>query len=226
LDLVVLSHPHPDHYGGLFAVLRQIEVGELWDTGQAEAEDPSGQAAALLSLARARGVRVRGPRALCNAPQKLADVRLTVLAPCPGFDPGYDPNDNSLVLRLDHGKRRFLFAGDAEAHEEAELVRRHGRALAADVLKVGHHGSRTSSTPPWLDRVQPWLAVISAGRGNPFGHPHPQALSHLSRQAAHVLTTAQRGGVRVFSDGDALIVDAWDRSLALASHAASAREAK
>ena len=217
VDLVVLSHPHPDHYGGLSAVLDALPVTELWDSGQAEAEDERGPAARLLARARGGGTRIRSPAALCGAPRRLGSLRLSVLAPCPIFDPGYDPNDNSIVVLAEHGSRRFLFLGDAETHQEAALARKWGaRRLRADVLKVAHHGSRTSSTDALLSQVNPWLAVISAGRANRFGHPHRAALSRLERHAAEVLRIDEHGGIRLVSDGQTLKVDAWDAGLSLA----------
>jgi competence protein ComEC len=216
LDLVVLSHPHPDHYGGLEAVLAELPVAELWDTGQAEAEGV-GPAAQLLGRVRAAGGKVLAPAALCDRVRALGRVAIEVLAPCPRFDEGYGPNDNSFVLRLRHGRRSFLFTGDIEQAGEQALLARHGAALRSDVLKVAHHGSRSSSTEPLLRAVAPWLAVVSAGRGNRFGHPHADVLARLARGARHTLRTDLVGGVEVLSDGETLRVRAWDRTVALKS---------
>jgi competence protein ComEC len=215
LDLVVLSHPHPDHYGGLTAVLASLPITELWDTGQAEAEGAS-QAAQLLAQVRARGGTVRGPAQLCGRTRRLGRTALEVLAPCPRFDEGHGPNDNSFVLRLSHGRRSFLFTGDVEQLAEAALLARHGPALRSDVLKVAHHGSRTSSAEALLRAISPWLAVVSAGRGNRFGHPHAEVVARLGRLARHTLRTDVVGGVEVLSDGDTLRVRAWDRGVKLA----------
>ncbi len=214
LDVVMLSHPHPDHYGGLAALLENVRVRELWDTGQACAEDGAGEACKLLETARKRGTRVLGPRELCGHPRALGPLVLRVLAPCPGFDEGFGANDNSFVMRVEHGKRRLLFTGDVEHDAEADLVA-HGVDLQADVLKIGHHGSKTSTTLPFLQRVAPWLAVISAGRGNRFGHPHPDVTARLEQQVPEVLRVDEVGGVRVLSDGKALTVDAYDPRVAL-----------
>jgi len=212
LDWVVLTHPHPDHYGGLGALLDAISIGELWDNGQGPAEAdlnaPSAEAAGLIARARAAGARVRGPAQLCGRPVRAGGARIEVLAPCPRHDPAYDANDNSLVLRVDYGRRSFLFAGDAEAHGEGELVAS-GARLRADVLKVGHHGSRTSSTEGFLRAVAPRLAVISAGATNRFGHPHAEVLARLRDRGARTLTLGQQGGTVVRSDGRALTVETW-----------------
>jgi len=221
LDLVVLSHPHPDHYGGLFAVLDALKVDELWDTGQAEAENEDGAGAAtrLLALARARGVKLVRPAERCGRPVPLGSARLQVLSPCPSFDEALDANDNSWVIKLRHGRRSFLLVGDAEHSTEESLLARVRSELASDVLKVGHHGSRTSSTAAFLAAVSPWLSVVSAGRGNRFGHPHEEVVQRLTQAPRQLLRTDLVGGVRVTSDGESLRVDAWDPSVQLSSPA-------
>jgi competence protein ComEC len=207
LDWVVLSHPHPDHYGGLAAVLAAVSVGELWDTGQAEAEavDGASPVLQLLATARAHGTLVRAPRELCGREHTLGSARVRVLAPCPAFDLGRGPNDNSFVLRVAHGAQGFLFTGDIEHEAEAELTRVPA-ALRSDVFKVPHHGSRTSSSEALLRAVSPSIAIVSAGRANRFGHPHPEVATRLSQHATQVLRTDQVGGIQIVSNGTHLTV--------------------
>lgn len=195
VDVVVLSHPHPDHFLGLVSALPKLDVGELWDTGQGEEEGAGPAYRALLDGLRARGIPVLRPADLCGKPRAYGDATIEVLAPCPQFRPLRNPNDNSLVVRVARAAHAALFVGDAEHEEEAELVARYGDALRADVLKVGHHGSRTSTTDAFLDAVRPRTVVISTGLRNRFGHPHPKTLGTLARHGIAPLRTDERGGV-------------------------------
>jgi competence protein ComEC len=200
-DVVVLSHPHPDHFGGLAAVLRDQPPRELWDTGQGEHEGYGGGYAALLDAARRQGVVVRNPSELCG-PRRVGDAFVEVLAPCPGPTSDRGPNDNSFVFRVRFGARSILFTGDAERELEEELLSRIGvDGLRSDVLKVAHHGSRTSSTPAFLEAVTPSIAIVSAGVRNRFGHPHPKTLAALGARGIAVRRTDLLGTLREETDG-------------------------
>lgn len=204
LSVVVLSHPHPDHFGGLRAVVERVGVGEFWDTGQGEAEGAGPEYAALIRTLRDRAVPIRRPDELCGRPRRFGAVRIDVLAPCPRFTPRRDANDNSLVLRVSYGARSFLLTGDAERHEEHELALRYRGALRADVLKVGHHGSRTSTTPAFLDRVRPSFATISCGVRNGYGHPHAESVANLSAAGVGWLRTDRMGSLTFVTGGEQL----------------------
>lgn len=208
LDVVVLSHPHPDHFGGLPSALDGVEVGELWDTGQGEAEGAGPVYAGLLASLRRRGVPIRRPASLCGAPQVISGATIEVLAPCPDAHPDRGANDNSFVLRVSYGARSALLVGDAEHEAEAALVERHGAALRADLLKVGHHGSRTSTGAAFLAAVSPSIAAVSCGVRNRFGHPSPEVLSRLSARGVAIART-DRGGALIWeTDGEHV---SWSR---------------
>ncbi|MEI9941611.1 MAG: DNA internalization-related competence protein ComEC/Rec2 [Pseudomonadota bacterium] len=204
VDVVVLSHPHPDHFTGLASALEQLDIGEFWDTGQGEAEGAGPVYAGILRALRARGVPIRHPEELCGKPRSFAGAQVTVLAPCPSFTPHRGANDNSIVISVAYGQRHFLFTGDAEREEEAELVRNHAADLRADYLKVGHHGSRTSTSDAFLSLVAPALATLSCGVRNRFGHPHAPTVERLAAHDVRALRLDRSGSVEVTSDGHSL----------------------
>lgn len=212
IDIVVLTHPHPDHFGGLHAVAEKVEIGELWYGGEPpgaaseHAPHGSGSLAALLHRLRRSGVKLRPARELCAAREEQSGYRLRVLAPCPDVAPEQSANDNSLVLRIELGQRAALLTGDAERWAEAQLIGRHPDGLAADFLKVGHHGSRTSSSPELIARVRPSVATISCGVRNRFGHPHAETLHTLEQFGVQALRLDRTGAVEWQTDGGAAYV--------------------
>jgi competence protein ComEC len=204
VDIVVLSHPHPDHFTGLASALEQLEVGEFWDSGQGEAEGAGPLYAELLRSLRTRGVPIVHPEELCGKPRSFGAAQVSLLGPCPSFTPQRGANDNSLVISVAYGQRRFLFTGDAEHEEEAELIQAHAAELRADYLKVGHHGSRTSTSDAFLSLVAPALATLSCGVRNRFGHPHLPTIERLAAHAVRTLRLDRSGSVEVTSDGHSL----------------------
>lgn len=202
IDVAVLSHPHPDHYLGLASALPELEVGELWDTGQGEAEGAGPEYHALLANLREREVPILRPDALCGRPHRFGGAQVEVLAPCPEPTPFINANDNSFVLRITFGRHAALLTGDSEHDTEARLVRTLGPTLRADLLKVGHHGSRTSSTPAFLAAVGPLDAIVSCGIRNRFGHPHGEAMASLEAAGARILRTDRLGSIVWETDGE------------------------
>jgi competence protein ComEC len=201
IDLLVLTHPHPDHYGGLAALAAHVSIGEFWYGGSTPAAGAPGELAALIERLRQHAGRVRLARELCEHGVREPDYAIDVLAPCPDLAPDRSANDNSLVVRIRTGARAALFVGDAEAWAEARLREHYGSELHADFLKVGHHGSRSSSSPAFISSVRPELASISCGTGNRFGHPHPETLTTLARAGVQVLRLDQAGSVEWQTDG-------------------------
>ncbi len=195
LDVVALSHPHPDHLNGLVRILQRFQVGAFWSSGD-DGRNPEYRR--LVELARARGI----PRPEV-APRALGGARLEPLGPFLdgriGAPPGLTVNDASLVVRVAFGNRSVLFPGDLEADGEGELCGRRalGQVVASDVLKVPHHGSRTSSSDELLDAIQPGLAVISLGWRNQFHFPAAEVLARYAARGARTLRTDRDGAVTV-----------------------------
>jgi competence protein ComEC len=203
LAAVAISHPDPDHAGALATVLRRFRVAEVWDGILAGDEARAGDEDARRLLA-CSGARHR----VLGTPMRLILGEATFTALHPDADPLPGTNENSLVLRLDWRAFSLLLTGDLGAPGEARLLAR-GEPLQATVLKVGHHGSRFSSTTPFLEAVRPAAAVISVGARNPFGHPTPQALDRLAGVGARVYRTDRDGAVLLETDGRSLWITRW-----------------
>ena len=193
LDIVALTHAHSDHMGGMPAILRNFRPRELW-----VAVDPnSAPYRALLDEAAVLNIRVRHLRTGDRIPWEGVDI--SVLAPTPAYaNPGAPVNNDSLVLRMQYGQASALLEGDAEAPSEDAMVAAArtgaGPQLGPDtLLKVGHHGSRTSTTPAFLALAAPEDAVVSVGAQNTFGHPRPEIIARLAAAHARVYRTDQFG---------------------------------
>jgi competence protein ComEC len=199
---LILSHPHADHIGGAATLLRRLRVGAVLDGGFVAG---SGVYAAVLTSARSRAVPWREVRA---GDSLLVDgVVLRVLAPDARTVRAADgANEASVVILADYRGARVLLTGDAEAETEGWLRERYGASLAAHVLKVGHHGSATSSGARFLDAVRPRVALVSVGAGNRYGHPSPAVLRELAARGAQVLRTDHDGTIVVTVDRGTLRV--------------------
>jgi competence protein ComEC len=202
IDILAATHAHQDHTGGLRALMENFHPSEFW-TGANPPPD-------LVAQARAQGTRVIEQRAA--APQPFGGATIQVLAPLPDYIPMSVGNNDSLVLRVAHGRHAFLLMGDLERAEEQNLLAQ-AAPLRADVLKVGHHGSRTSTSEEFLNAVQPSIALISAGPDNSFGHPHATVLERLAARNTTVLRTDHWGLASVSSDGKVIkyTIYAWNR---------------
>ena len=204
LALLVLTHPHADHIGGAASVLRALRPAEVRDAAFVEASEGY---RALLEDARTVGARWARVR-----PGERIDVdglELEFLAPDSAWTAGLrDPNEASTVVRARYGAVRVLLTGDAEAGEESWLLGHASERLSAEVLKVGHHGSSTSTTPAFLQAVAPRVALVSVGTANTYGHPSPAVMQRLLDNGVTVLRTDQLGPVMLRTDGTALEIEA------------------
>ena len=210
LHAFVLSHPHSDHVGGGASVISTLHPVEYWDGAYVAGSEPY---RASLDAAIARHVawhRVHPGDSLV-----LDDVRIRFLAPDSAWTTSLaDANEASAVALVEYGRVRFLMTGDAESGEEDWMLAR-GADLHADVLKVGHHGSSTSTSPSFLAAVRPRVALISVGAANTYGHPSKSVVHALVSSGAQVLRTDHLGTIVVRTDGRVLSIEAggerWDR---------------
>jgi competence protein ComEC len=194
----VLSHAHDDHVGGAESIVRALHPNLWWEPAFVTSSRAYRQALAAVQQQHVDWHRVR------PGDQWLLDgVTIRVLAPDSAWTSAQEnANETSVVLRISYGNVAFLLTGDAEEQEEEWLLTHVDHALlAADVLKAGHHGSRTSSTEPFLDVVAPRVAIASVGAGNRYGHPSPETLRHLAQRGVPLLRTDLDHTVVVRTDG-------------------------
>lgn len=192
LDYAVLTHPDADHIGGADVVLYKFDCDTILM--------PDAQTDTRTYDDVIQAMNAKGESAVHPAPgdvYEFGDACFTILAPVDDYD---DNNNNSIVLRLDHGDNSFLFTGDAENQAEEDILSTQAD-VDADVLKVGHHGSSTSTSDAFLAAVSPDYAVISCGEDNKYGHPHAETLNRLRENGITVYRTDEQGTIVAESNG-------------------------
>lgn len=201
IDLALLTHPHLDHVGGFPDVLKSYEVGAFVGSGDPDTLAEYEETRRLLGDKKIPfRVARRGQRIILDK-----NIWLEILYPEKIRESG-NIHRNMVVAILHAGEKKFLLMGDAERAEEAFLVEHDGEELKSEVLKAGHHGSKTSSMDFFLERARPEYAVISAGRKNKYGHPHEEALANLQKIGATILRTDLDGRIKIETDGQELRV--------------------
>lgn len=206
LDAVTLTHAHQDHIGGLTAIMNNFRVKRLI-IGR---ESAAPAQAELEKLASQMHVPLEHERK--GQSFDWDGVRVTILWPeiAPEEIAPAAKNNDSLIMRLEYGQRSFLLPGDAEKQVEYTMLSENGAGtLRADVLKVGHHGSKNSTTPEFLAAVDPQIAIISAGAENPYGHPSPELLERLEKSGSRVLRTDRDGAIQILTNGRDLRVSCF-----------------
>ncbi len=203
IDVVALTHAHDDHAGGLPAIIENFHPSELW-TG---ATPTSAAWSAVRDKAQAEKTKIL--RLSSGRSFDFGGAHIDVISPPADYVPGAGPtNDDSLGIRITYRQRSLLLTGDMEKPMERRALL-DGQPLRADVLKVGHHGSNTSSIDPFLDAVSPEFAIISDGFENSFRHPHPKVLERLSAHRAGILRTDLDGLVTVRTDGRRISIETF-----------------
>lgn len=199
IDAVIATHPDKDHIGGLIEVLKNyhsdfvMEPGVSSDTGTYQELKKTITDKKLPRILARRGMSLN-----------LGDgARLNILFPDRDTD-GWETNTSSIVAKLAYGDTSFLLTGDSPLAIEKYLSMIDGRNLKSDVLKAGHHGSRTSTSESFASLVSPEYAVISAGKDNRYGHPHKEVLDILEKTKATILKTYEQGTISFISDGEAV----------------------
>lgn len=197
LDYVIATHSHEDHIGSLDTVIKTFDIGQVVMPKESSNTQTFRDVITAIANKGLKPIEAKAGVKLDMGSEIYAEL----LAPnSSGYD---DTNDYSAVLRLVYGKNSFLFTGDAETQSETEMLRL-GSQLKANVLKVGHHGSRTSSTAAFLKLVAPKYAIISVGKDNSYGHPTGEALARLGSVGATIYRTDESGTIVCGSDGETI----------------------
>ena len=202
IDVVVATHPHADHIGGLVDVIKNVNVGEVLDSGQVHTTQTFEDFLDAVETKQIPLNSVRQGDSIMLDPTVKIDVLNPPANLLDGADNEAEFNDNSVVLKLTYGEFSVLLTGDMEERNEARLVSENTTTLDADVLKAGHHGSRTSSSMPFLNAVTPEVVIISLGAGNTYGHPHREALDRISAAGnEHLFRTDIDGTITLIANG-------------------------
>ena len=197
IDVAVFSHPDMDHIGGFPEIFKRYEIGVALEPGVGSNNGVYTTAEQAIVTEKAGHILARGGMSIELGGGVFADILY------PDRDTtGMETNSASIVMRIRYGKTAFLVSGDLPQAQEDLLTGVYGEQLHADVLKLGHHGSRTSSSQYWLSAIHPATAVISSGKHNRYGHPHKEVLELLQKMNIPYLNTADVGTISFESDGD------------------------
>ncbi len=191
VDYLIATHPHADHIGGMEKVVRAFDIGKIYMTN---AQTNTKTFENLLLAIKEKGKNITRAKA---GVEIFSEENISAHFVAPNADFYDDLNNYSAVMKLTYGQNSFLFTGDAEKLSEDQI--RHN--IKCDVLKVGHHGSSSSTTSNFLKKTEPQYAVISCGSDNSYGHPHDQVMERLEREKIKIYRTDRNGTIEAVSDG-------------------------
>jgi competence protein ComEC len=208
VETLILSHPNSDHLNGLIYIAENFDVKEIWTNNQAT--DTSGYDKLMTAIEK-NSIRLPAFKTLPRL-HAINGVRLEILYPPVDFadknkrEWWRNLNNNSLVIKVSLGSKSFLFPGDIKARAETELIANAGNHLSSTILVAPHHGSKTSSSGVFLDRVNPAAVIISSGWKSRFGFPHQPVLDRYQQRGARIFETARHGAVTITTDGRSITV--------------------
>ncbi|HPG30958.1 MAG TPA: ComEC/Rec2 family competence protein [bacterium] len=197
ISILVLTHPHKDHIEGTLNLMDKIKIEKIYDSGHPATTRTYKE---ILKQIKRRNIGYETPKR-GDEFKWDKDISVKILHPEKGKT--YDNvNNASIVIRMKYKQNSFLFTGDVEAECEKEIAKKFGSSLKADVLKAGHHGSKTSSSQEFLDKIKPNYCVIQVGAGNKFHHPHPSTYKRLKKMIKHIYRTDEDGDIEFTSNGN------------------------
>ena len=202
IDAIVATHHDADHIGGLIDVIKNVDVGQVLDSGQVHTTQTFEDFLDAIEMKQIPLKSVgEGDSINLDATVEIHVLNPSVSLPSGAFNEA-EFNDNSVVLKLTYHEFSVLLTGDVQQTNEERLISENGTALDADVLKAGHHGSRTSSSSPFVNAVTPEVVIISLGAGNTYGHPHQEALDRISAAGTeHLFRTDIDGTITLTTNG-------------------------
>ncbi len=194
IDYVMATHPHSDHIGGMTQIINEFDIGEFYAP---KVNHTTKTFENMIKALQSKGIKLIAPTP--GDTLNVGNATLQFLAP--NSTKYEDMNNYSIACKLKYGNTSYVFMGDAEALSEGEILAKQ-LDISADVLKLGHHGSHSSTSQAFLEKVNPQYAIVSCGKGNDYGHPHQETIDKLNKKGIEVLRTDVSGTIISTSDGN------------------------